>query len=95
MICKFRRAIVIEAIRFEDTKESFDEIRAWVGDNFYYDYQNAPRVFLKDADGRGMPINENDWVVKEENIFLVRSDTDMSYFTKMSHDEKAIFKRYE
>lgn len=90
MICKFERHSFVEAVRFEDTKESFDEIRAWVGDRFYYDYQNAPRVFLSDA-----PVNKGYWIVKENNKFVVRSDADMSYFTKITTDREAIFKKVD
>lgn len=94
MICKFKKTTVIEAIRFTGTKESFDEIRAWVGDGFFYDYQNAPRVFLDQVDNfsSSLPVNIDDWVVKMDNKFKVMTDVDMSYFTKVVHEKKAVFK---
>jgi hypothetical protein len=90
MIKKYERIIAIEAIRFLDNKKSFDEIRAWVGDDFYYDYQNPPWVFL--LTDTSHPVREDDWVVKKDGKFSVMSDADMSYFTKIKNDTKAISK---
>ena len=90
MICKFERLTVISAIRFDGSKESFDEIRAWVGDAFYYDYQTHPRVFLDNHSCN--PVNVNDWIVKEGDEFKVLTDAEMSYFKKIAPDKKGYFK---
>ena len=58
-----KKPIVIEAVQFKDTKASFDEIRKWVGEIFYYDYQNYPRVFIKTLEG-SMGVSKNDWIIK-------------------------------
>jgi len=61
---KFRKKpVVIEAVQFLDSKKSFDEIRAWVGESFYYDYQNFPRVFIKTLEG-DMGVSKGDWIIK-------------------------------
>ena len=101
MICRFERNIVIEAIRFLGTKESFDEIRAWVGSNFYYDYQTVPRVFLRYEEeyegirAENIGVKVDDWIVLENNQFAVYSDADMSYFKKLMHDKGSTFEKLE
>lgn len=61
---KFRKKpIEVEAIQFQDNKESFDEIRRWVGDKFYYDYQNYPRVFISTLEGE-MGVTGGDWIIR-------------------------------
>lgn len=63
-MAKFRKKpVVIEAVQFADTKESFDKIREWVGENFYYNYQDSPRVFIKTLEG-DMGVTKNDWIIK-------------------------------
>lgn len=62
---------VVEAVQFKGTSESFCEIREWAGEKFYYDYQNAPGVFLINTDNRHLPVNKNDIVFKGENGFSV------------------------
>lgn len=64
----------VEACQFLATRDSFLEIRGWVGESFYYDYQEHPRVFLK-REG----VNNGDWIVKITTPitkFIVMSDTD-------------------
>lgn len=50
---------ISKAILFDGSKESFQEIQAWVGSQkFKYDYQKYPTVFLKDQ-----PVPKNTWIV--------------------------------
>ncbi len=58
-----KKPVVVEAIQFKDTKESFNEIRKWVGESFYYDYQEYPRVFIKTLEG-DMGVTKSDWIIK-------------------------------
>ena len=61
---KFRKKpVVIEAIQFLDTKDSFNKLKEWIGESFYYDYQNAPRVFIKTLEG-DMGVSKGDWIIK-------------------------------
>jgi len=81
VIKKFKRVEVIEAIQFLGTKESFDEIRAWVGEDFYYDYQVYPRVFLRSEEKRKYyGIDTNDWVVRRDGVFSGLSQQDMDFY---------------
>lgn len=91
MICKLEKTTILEAIRFDGSKESFDEIRAWVGDQFYYDYQQLPFVFL--GNDTCSPVFVNNWIVKEQEQFRVMTDADISYFKKLPQDKEAIFKK--
>lgn len=57
----------VEACQFMGTKESFDEIRAWIGADFHYDYQEQPTVFLN-QDGRDIGIETEIWIVKTPDL---------------------------
>ena len=59
---------VVEACQFDGTQDSFKEIRAWIGEAFYYDYQESPRVFLKKLIGPGVAIGIGTWIVKQLDI---------------------------
>ena len=70
----------VEACQYTGSEESFKELRAWLGKSFYYDYQNAPRVFF-DA-GNGFPsigIEDGFWIIKTDedepgNEYVVMRD---------------------
>ena len=64
---KFRKKpVVIEAHQFNDTQESFEELREWIGDKFYYNYQDSPRVFIRTLEG-DMGVTKGDWIIKGVN----------------------------
>lgn len=61
---KFRKKpVVIDAMQFDGSEKSFKAVRAWVGDSFYYDYQENPRVFIKTSEGN-MGVSKGDWIIK-------------------------------
>ena len=61
MIKQFRtKPWDVDAIQFTGCTESFVKIREWVGENFYYDYQESPHTWLSNR-----PVCKNDWVVKD------------------------------
>ncbi len=71
MIKKFKRKTVtpnkLEAIQFQDTADSFAEIRRWVGKRFHYDYQESPFVFLESKSlQRRVSVEKGNWIVKDE-----------------------------
>ena len=92
MIERFTKIVSIEAIRFSGTKESFDEIRAWVGCAFFYDYQTAPRVFLDSEDGTSYPVEQFDRVVKIDGIFSVMSGAALDVYDKAEPTDEDIYK---
>ncbi len=57
----------VEACQFTGDKESFDELRDWIGKDFYYDYQEQPRTFLKNSMG-DIGIKEGFWIVKQFDL---------------------------
>lgn len=59
----------VDACQFKGTEKSFKEIRDWVGETFYYDYQEYPRVFLK-----SLGVHIGDWIVCEDGDFKVLDD---------------------
>ena len=68
MVKIYKRKIkTVEAMQFTGTRESFLELRAWIGDTFYYDYQEQPTVFLSHSDGTEGVVVGN-WIVLDPNI---------------------------
>ncbi|TDI97007.1 MAG: hypothetical protein E2O29_01870 [Deltaproteobacteria bacterium] len=58
-----KKPVVIEAVQFKGTKESFDECRKFAGESFFYDYQESPRTFIKTIEGiMGCPPTW--WIIK-------------------------------
>lgn len=64
MEVKYRkRPVEVEAVKFLDTVASFKKCKAFVGDGLYYDYQNAPRVFIHTEEGE-MGVSKGDYIIK-------------------------------
>ena len=59
---------VVEACQFTGTKKSFNDLRDWLGEVFYYDYQESPRVFLRKLIGPVGVIGVGTWIVKQLDI---------------------------
>lgn len=62
------KPVIVEACQFTGTKKSFNDLRDWLGEVFYYDYQESPRVFLKKLIGPGVAIGIGTWIVKQLDI---------------------------
>ncbi len=59
-----KKPIVIEAIQFIGTSESFDEIKKWSKGNLYYDYQHNPdNVYIETLEGH-LYVTINDFIIK-------------------------------
>jgi hypothetical protein len=63
-MAKYRKKpIVIEAMQFLDTKESFDECRKFTNGAFIYDYQESPFYFVETLEG-SMAVTKEDFIIK-------------------------------
>ena len=91
MIERYTKTVSVEAIRFSATKQSFDEIRAWVGSAFFYDYQTDPRVFLDSEDGTCYPVKQFDRVVKIDGIFTVMSGVALEDYDEVETSDEDIY----
>ena len=63
-VVKYRKKpVVVEAIQFDGSEESFNKCRKFAGDNFYYDYQVSPTTRVKTLEGE-VGCSVNDWIIK-------------------------------
>ena len=58
-----KKPVVIDAVQFKGTPESFNKCREFVGAGLIYDYQEFPNVFIDTLEGR-MGVSKNDWIIK-------------------------------
>ena len=58
-----KKPVVIEAVQFTGSKESFEECRGFAGNNFFYDYQQSPTTRIQTIEGViGCPPDW--WIIK-------------------------------
>jgi hypothetical protein len=77
-----------EAIQFKDNAESFAEIRKWVGNRFYYDYQTPPFVFLEKSSQTCEGVRKDDWIILSTGYFNVYSPDDMKYAEEIRDEQR-------
>lgn len=58
-----KKPVVVEAVKFDGSKDSFTECKDFAGDKFYYDYQKSPTVRVLTIEGEiGCP--NGWWIIK-------------------------------
>ena len=58
-----KKPVVIEAMQFDGSEESFKKCRSFAGDKFYYDYQANPTTRILTLEGEiGCPCGW--WIIK-------------------------------
>ncbi len=64
---------ISQAIQFDGSKKSFDEIQKWRGKDFKYNYQSPPTVFFNKQ-----AVIKGDWIIydAEFRVWKKRSNKD-------------------